>query len=81
MKQGHSTEHDVAFIFKRVKISIEDKVIIDNCLLDGALLKIGQVQPSMLTEKQESIRGTWNPPRINKPRIPPPPASLWKPRT
>ncbi|KAG1445857.1 hypothetical protein G6F55_011784 [Rhizopus delemar] len=51
MKQRYNAEHDVAvleaaeenagnakFIFDRFKISIENKVIIDNYLLDGALL-------------------------------------------
>ncbi|KAG2230781.1 hypothetical protein INT48_006803 [Thamnidium elegans] len=51
MKQRYNVEHDIAvleaaegdpgntkFIFDRFKISIENKVIIDNYLLDGALL-------------------------------------------
>ncbi|EIE80406.1 hypothetical protein RO3G_05111 [Rhizopus delemar RA 99-880] len=119
MKQRYNAERDVAvleaaeedagnakFVFDRFKISIENKAIIDNYLLDGALLnsvnslqvsglgiyflntileepglKMGQVQPLELTEKQESIRGTWNPPRSNKSRIPPLPKNLWKSRT
>ncbi|KAG1171889.1 hypothetical protein G6F36_011683 [Rhizopus arrhizus] len=114
MKQRYNAERDVAvleaaeedagnakFVFDRFKISIENKAIIDNYLLDGALLNsVNSLQvsglgiyflntileepglyPSELTEKQESIRGTWSPPRSNKSRIPPPPKNLWKSRT
>ncbi|OBZ91643.1 hypothetical protein A0J61_00313 [Choanephora cucurbitarum] len=143
MKQRYNTEHDVAvleaaaedagnpkFIFDRVKISIENKVIIDNHLLDGSLLSsVNYLQVSGLevhflnTTLQEpglyitkelychniskslasltlyldlasqllcfwndcvselTEKGTWNSPRSNKSRIPPPSANLWKPRT